>query len=497
MKQAKSHFSTGQLESDLKARTIQGATATFVGQGLKFLLQIGSIMVLARLLTPDDFGLVAMVTAVTGFILIFKDLGLSMATVQRAEIKHAQVSTLFWINLALSTILMLITLALAPAIAWFYDDARLAKMAAVLSVAFILGGLTVQHQALLRRQMHFRTITLIDVSAMALGILAAIVCAWVGLTYWSLVWMQIVTALATAIGVWVASGWIPSLPTRRSGVRSMLKFGGYLSAYSFVNYFARNADQILIGRFYGAGALGLYSRAFSILLFPIGQITAPMTAVAVPALSRLQDDPQRYRNYYLSAVKIIAYLSMPLVAFMGVVSEEIVYFVLGENWLESSTIFTALAFAAFWSPFASTTGWIFISRGETRRMLQCALVATPVRIIAFLIGIRWGVLGVAISYSITITLQIIPQFWFALKNSPLSVWSVLAVVSKPFFLSLIVAGASFYVHMRIAGNGYLESLAGTAFTAAISLIVLVLLVRPLRDDIVMLAAKAGLPLVRS
>lgn len=491
MKRASSHFATEHLKSDLKARTVRGATATFVGQGVKFLLQIGSTMVLARLLTPDDFGLVAMVTAVTGFIMIFKDLGLSMATVQREEINHAQVSTLFWINLALSALSMLITLALAPVIARFYGDTRLTAITAALSVAFLFGGLTVQHQALLRRQMHLTAVTFIDVAAMASGILTAIICAWIGLRYWSLVWMQIVTALATAAGVWIASGWIPGLPTRRSGVRSMLKFGGHLSAFNFVNYFARNLDNILIGRFYGAEPLGLYSRAYSLLLLPIGQITAPMTAVAVPALSRLQNDPERYRSYYLKAVKIIAYLSMPLIAVMGVVSEEIVYFVLGENWLDSSAIFTALVYAAFWSPVAVTTGWIYVSRGETHRMFQWSLVITPLTVVAFLIGILWGALGVAIAYSITVTLQIIPQFWFALKNAPLSVWNVLAAINRPFFLSLIVTAVSLCVHMQIVGNGYFESLTGTTLTAAASFLALFLLVRPFRSDIVMLATNVA------
>jgi PST family polysaccharide transporter len=271
----------------------------------------------------------------------------------------------------------------------------------------------------------------------------------------------------------------------------MLKFGGYLSAFNLVNYFARNFDNILIGRFHGAEPLGLYSRAYSLLMLPIGQITAPMTAVAVPALSRLQKEPERYRSYYLQAIKIIAYISMPLVALMGIVSEEIVYFVLGENWLESSAIFTALVYAAFWSPVAVTTGWIYVSRGETHRMFQWSLIITPVIVTAFVIGIRWGALGVAIAYSIIVTLQIVPQFWFALKNSPLSVWNVLAAIKHPFFLSLIVTAVSFSAHMQVVGNGYLESLAGTILTAAASLLALVVLVRPFRNDIVMLATSVA------
>jgi len=480
---AHSHFSTDHVKRDLRGRTVRGAAATFVGQGSKFLLQMISIAVLARLLTPQDFGLVAMVTAFTGFVMIFKDLGLSMATVQHENISHTQVSTLFWINLGLSILLMLITLALAPAIAWFYGDPRLTVITAALSVAFIFGGLTVQHQALLRRQMRLRAVTVIDVSAMATGILVAVVSAWAGWGYWALVWMQVATALITAAGVWIASGWIPGRPGRRSGVRAMLKFGSYLAAFNFVNYFARNADNILIGRFVGADALGLYSRAYSLLLFPIGQITAPMTAVAVPALSRLQSDPERYKSYYVKAIKIVAYLSMPLIVLMGVLSREIAYLILGGNWLGSSPIFAALVFAAFWSPVAVTVGWIYVSRGETQRMFLWSLITTPLTVLSFVVGIHWGTFGVAVGYSTIVTLQVIPQFWFALRNAPLNVWNVLAAIGPPFVVSLIVMAVSLTVHVQIAGYGYLASLAGTTLATAASVPAVVFLVGPLRNDV--------------
>ncbi len=148
-------FDTEYLKADLKGRSVRGGAVTMAAQGIKFFLQIGSTVVLARLLTPEDFGLIAMVTAVTGFVMMFKDMGLSMATVQRAEIDHAQISTLFWINVVLSLAFMLLTATLAPAIAWFYSEPRLTWITLALAGAFIFSGFTVQHQALLRRQMNF------------------------------------------------------------------------------------------------------------------------------------------------------------------------------------------------------------------------------------------------------------------------------------------------------------------------------------------------------
>lgn len=433
-----SPFLTHYTTEEIKRRSVRGGVATLAAQGAKFVLNLGSTVVLARLLSPQDFGLIAMVTAVTGFMMIFKDLGLSMATVQRAEINHNQVSTLFWINLGLSAALMLLTLALAPAVAWFYREPRLIAATAVLSTAFLFGGLTVQHQAILRRQMRLSAVAGVEVVAMAAGVLSAIVFAWAGWGYWSLVWMQIVTAATNAAGVWIASDWRPGRPVRRSGVGSMLSFGGNLTGFHIVNYFSRNFDNMLIGRFCGALPLGLYSRAYSLLLFPIAQITAPVTAVGVPTLSRLQNEPERYRRFYLKAVRFIAYVSMPLVAAMAALSPELIWMVLGREWMGAGPIFTVLAVAAIWQPVGATVGWVYVSRGQAHRMLAWGCISAPLIVLSFLIGLPWGAIGVATAYAVCITLIIVPSFSFALKQSPISVRDVFSVLYHPLALSLIV-----------------------------------------------------------
>lgn len=424
-----------------------------------------------------------MVTAVSGFIMVFKDLGLSMATVQRDEINHGQISTLFWINVVLSAILMLVTLALAPAVAWFYKDSRLLAVTAALSTAFLFGGLTVQHQALLRRQMRLSAVATIEVVSMAAGILAALLCAWAGLGYWSLVWMQIATVATNAAGVWLASGWIPGRPVRRSGVRSMLAFGGNLTGFGMINYFSRNFDNVLIGRFCGAQSLGLYSRAYSLLLFPIGQITAPMTSVAIPALSRLQSEPELYRRFYLKAIKFIAYASMPLVAAMGVLSTEIVRLVLGEEWLDASPIFMVLVLAAIWQPVGSTVGWIFISGGQTRRMFAWACISTPLILLFFLAGLPWGAIGVATGYAICTILIMVPGFSFALKGSSISVWDVFSALYQPLVLSVIIALAMTITRTSVIQFGPVWITAVCLATGAIVFLALALGLNSVRTDV--------------
>ena len=217
-------------------------------------------MVLARLLVPSDFGLVAMVTAITGFVAIFRDCGLPAATIQRAEITRAQISTLFWINCGLGLVLMLVVLALSPVIAWFYHEPRLLWITGALSIAFAITGVAVQHQALLRRQMRFKTLAMIDVLSMAFGVSIGMAMAWVGFGYWSLVGVTFGSTLLNSALVWLKCDWRPDTFRRRVGARSMLAFGGHLMGFDVLNYFTRNFDNVLIGRALGSIALGVYSK---------------------------------------------------------------------------------------------------------------------------------------------------------------------------------------------------------------------------------------------
>jgi len=431
-------FDTEYLKADLKGRSVRSGAVTIAAQGVWFFLQIGSMVVLARLLTPQDFGLIAMVTAVTGFVATFKSMGLSMATVQKAEINHGQISTLFWINVVLSLGVMLVIAALAPAIAWFYGEPRLTWITLALAGAFIFGGLTIQHQALLRRNMRFGTLALIRIIGMVAGIITAIIAAFYGAGYWALVLMQLATAIAGAIAVWVVCGWRPGLPVRRSGVREMLAFGGNLTGFNVLNYFARNADNLLIGKFWGSGQLGLYSKAYSLLMFPIRQIRGPISSVAIPALSRLQDDPEQYRRYYYRAVNMIAFISMPLVAILAALSDEVIRVILGEQWLGAANIFKVLAFVALLQPSTSTTGWVFISLGQTNRMMRWALLKVPLNVVAFIIGLPWGPIGVASAYLLYCLLISIPNMLVAFRYSPIGVVAFFKAIRCPLIVSLIL-----------------------------------------------------------
>jgi O-antigen/teichoic acid export membrane protein len=433
-------FQTEHLRKDLHGRSFRGGVITLSAQGVKFLLGLVSTAALARLLRPQDFGLLAMVTSITSFVGLFKDLGLSTATVQRSRVTHAQASFLFWVTVALSLTVTLVVLALAPVIAWFYHEPRLVGITLVVSLNFIFGGLTVQHQALLRRQMQFKAIAIRDVIALACGIAIGITLAWFGFGYWSLVAVLSSTNVANCILVWTICRWRPGAFRRGVGARGMLAFGGNLTASNVLNYFTRNFDNILIGRVIGSGALGIYTKAYGLLMLPISQINFPMAAVLLPGLSQLQNDAREYAKLFVNAVRGIALITIPIVVFCFFFSRDVVLVLLGRKWLPVAAVFQLLAPAALFEAISFAPSWLCQSLGRSRRQFHYALVFTPICVAGFLIGIRWGIAGVALSYSITFSVLFWAYVWYSSKDSPVR-FSEICVVFLAAFVPALLAGA--------------------------------------------------------
>jgi len=445
-------FGTEHLKGNLKERSVRSGAVTMAAQMTKFFLYMGSTVVLARLLTPQDYGLIAMVTAITGFVALFKDMGLSMATIQKAEINHLQVSTLFWINVATSIVLALILALLAPMISWFYNEPRLTWITLALAGTFIFSGLTVQHQALLRRQMRFPALAMIEIGSMGIGIATGIVLAWYGAGYWALVGLPAATALSYAVLVWVFCGWRPGLPVRRAGIFSMLAFGGHLTGCGIVNYFARNFDNILLGRFYGVGVLGLYSRAYNIMTLPINQIRNPLESVAIPALSHIQNDPVRYKKYYIKLVTLLAFIAMPLMVFLFVCADQVIGLLLGSKWSGAADIFKILCIAAFIQPVATTWGLVLVSLGQSKRYLKWGIANSILIILSFILGLPWGAIGVAAGYTIATYVLLAPTLWYCFRRSPISITDFFSAISRPVIASICMGAAIFPTYLLLANQ---------------------------------------------
>lgn len=387
--------------------------------GLKFAVSIVATAILARLLSPSDYGLIGMVAVATNFVVMFKDLGLSLATVQKTEISSRQISTLFWVNLTLSVVTMVLMILLAPAVSWFYGDSRLTMITIVSACGFIVGGLTVQHEALLKRQMRFMTLSAIALASMIVGYSVGIAFAWYGFGFWALVFSQLALLITNAVLVWITCGWRPGLPRRDTGVRSMLSFGGNITAYGAVNYFSKNADNLLIGKFWGPQQLGLYSKAAQLVGLPTDQVHEPVMAVAVPALSRLADSPERYRKAYLRIMEKVLMLVMPAVALLIVSSDWLVSIVLGAQWKEAGPILVFMSIAGLFQPVINTAGSVLVTQGRSRHLLYWSLISAPLSILSILAGLPWGATGVAASYSLTRVFITNPlMYWFVGRSGP-------------------------------------------------------------------------------
>src|SRR6266550_4509535 len=380
-------FRTDHLMDSLGGRTARGGVVTMASHGMKFAISIVATAVLARLLSPQDYGLIGMVAVATNFIVMFKDLGLATATVQKSEITSEQISTLFWVNLTLSVITMLVMILLAPAISWFYGDSRLTMIAIVSAIGFLIGGLTVQHEALLKRQMRFMALSAVALAAMVGGYVVGVVFAWYGFGYWSLVYSQLALLTIDAVLVWTLCGWRPGLPKRNTGVRSMLSFGGNITGYGTVNYFSKNADNLLIGRFFGPRQLGLYNKAAQLVGLPTDQVHEPVMAVTVPALSRLADSPERYRKAYLRIMEKVLMLVMPAVALLIVSSDWIVSIVLGAQWKEAGPILVFMSIAGLFQPVINTAGSVLVTQGRGRHLLYWSLISSPLSILSIMAGL--------------------------------------------------------------------------------------------------------------
>lgn len=430
------YFNTAHLKANLKQRSVRGGAVTIAAQGSKFFLKLGSTAILARLLTPEDYGLIGMATVVVSFVEYFKDLGLSAATIQRAEINHQQVSVLFWINFGISCLVTLVIALLAPAIANFYHEPRLREITLGLAINFIFGGLTVQHQALLRRQMQFTSLAKIEVVSIAIGIITAIIAAYYGLNYWALVLMLMATAISNTVGVWFSCSWRPGLPRLDSGVRAMLTYGGNLTGFSLVNYFSRNLDNILIGRRWGSEQLGFYAQAYKLLLLPIQQINSPITSVALPTLSSLQTEPDKYCRYYYKAILLITTLGMPIVGFMFAAADKVILLMLGQQWLGAVPLFKFLIPAAFVGTFNVAPGWVFQSLGRTDRYFRIGTLIAIINTMIFLVSVRWGAIGVAIAYGLSQPILIIITINYCYSGTSLKVMDFVRTIFRPAFAAI-------------------------------------------------------------
>ena len=423
----------------LRRSAVRGVGVTIAGQAGNFAVMIGSVVILARLLTPADFGIVTMVTT---FSLLFRSFGLNGFTeliMQREELTHSLTSNLFWINLGIGTILTLAFASAGPLLALFYHNSAIAQVTQGMSLTIGIGCLGWIHLGLLQRAMHFRTTATISFVGQLLLVIVTIVLAMAGWHYWALVWGSVTQTVVTAAGAWLMCRWIPSRPGRVTGTGPGLKFAMNVYSHFTFGYLTRNTDNLLVGWRYDARALGFYKKAYDLFVLPETQLLAPMSAVVVSTLSRVSRDREQFQRYFLRAISVLALVGMGIGADFALVGEDLILFLLGPGWQEAGRIFSLFGPGIGVMLLYNTHGWIHLSIGRPERWFRWGLMEFVCTASLFLLTLPWGSSGIAFAWTTSYFLLMFPGFWYAGKPIGLGIGPVFAVIWK-FFVSSAMAG---------------------------------------------------------
>ena len=424
----------------LGRNTARGGTAVALAQVTATVVNIVALSFLARMIPPTDFGLLAKVTALTGVAGLLGDMGLSLAVVQSKSINRDQLSAFFWINAAVVSGIALSIASLSPAFAWFYDERRVVSITLAIAMNIVLSGLGGQHRAIMRRQMKFAKLAFIETFSLVVAAVTAIVLAqWMG--YWALVSQLLVGSIVRTSLLWIVCGFVPRFIVFETGIRSHLTMGASFTVGNFVNYLVRNADNVLIGRVWGSQAVAFYTKAYALLLMPLNRIAGPMSQVAVPALSRLQSDRMRYREFFRKGCGIAALLQVPISFFAAVAGKDIVLAILGPTWHAAIPVFMALVPNLLASTTSPGTSWIVLSTGETSRYLKAIFINAFLVLIGYCVSVRYGIVTVAWVFSITTVVTRIPTILFALKASPATPADFFLPFRLPVAYSFIASAA--------------------------------------------------------
>lgn len=444
---------TDAIRNDLRSRSVRAAGLTWAAGIADFVLRIGSTAILARLIMPQQFGVVMMVTAVTAVADQFRDLGLSTVTVQRKHITHQEVTNLFWINVSAGVGIALIIAAASPLVSVYYKEPRVTLITCILATNFIWGGLVVQHEALLARTLRLGNIAAVRVLSSVVSVVVAVLLAWKGFGYWALVWKEVVRWGLLTVGMWICLPWIPGLPCRNTNVWGMVRFGAHLSGANILVSITAGADRFLLGKFWGATAVALYRQAYQLLVLPMDQVLGPVFQVTQPGLSMLQTEDSKYRHFYKKVLTLVCIATMPVSLFVAATAAEITRVLLGPQWVECTGVLMILSLGTFIKEPVRWSAHILITRGKSKRYLKLTMLQNVILVVFMLIGVRWGITGVAVADVMATYFLAVPTLYFSLKGSPVTIRMFIATVARPAAASIGMAAGVILLHPLVLSIG--------------------------------------------
>ena len=472
------YFEDNKPVEDHSAKSLRGGAVSIAARGINAVVQIGSVLFLARLLSPEDYGLVSMVTAFTGFAPSLVDLGTRDSIVQRLRITRGEISALFWLTIMVGTGFALVTAACGPLIAHFYHEPRLTMIAATSSLTFVACALSVQHYALMRRVLMFHELAVIEVVANVLSAALAVAIALAGAEYWALVVRPIATPVFVSAGVWLKCRWLPGRPDVSQGVRESVKFGLNITGYCMTDFGGRSGDRIAIGYRTGAAGLGQYQNALFIYDNLLDVLVFPLHSVAVASLSKLRDDLGELKRAWSKALSTVAFYAMPAFGLLAVTSRDIVVVLLGAKWASAGMLLTVLAFRGMPHSVERTLGWLHVTAGRSDRWVKWGLFATGAQFVALFCGLPFGPMGVAVAYVVAMFILFVPAIAYAGRPLEIGAMDVVAAVWRQMVAALLAAGATFFISATVLAGVHplLRALSlGVAYSALYLVVVIAIL----------------------
>ncbi len=422
------------LKSSVTTGVKWTSVSHFGRQGMQFV----TTAVLAHMLSPADFGLVGMATVVIGFVALFKDLGTSAAIIRKQDISDSLLSSIFWLNIGFGFLAMVALYLLSPLIAFFFKEPRIEPLLEALSLSFFVSGFGILHQSLLERQLAFNKLAVLEITATLIGSVAGIATAFLGWGTWSLICQMLVITVVSTILLWFASSWKPAFAINWSEVKGVSSYSMNLTGFNIFNYFARNIDNLLVGKFLGAQNLGYYSLAYRLMFYPLQAISGVISRVMFPLYSQIQDDNRRFRQIYLTIAGTIGFMTFPSMLVLLALTQPVIVAVFGSQWIPVVLLVKILIPVGMAQSIITTVGMIYQSKGRTDWMFRWGIFSGTVVTIGFVIGLKWGILGVAVSYLIASTLLIYPNLVIPFGLIDLKVRDLGKVLLRPLACSLIV-----------------------------------------------------------
>jgi polysaccharide transporter, PST family len=446
------YFEENKPYTGLGQASLRGGVTVVAARGLNTFVQLGSTILLARLLSPHDFGLVAMVLALVGFAPMLIDLGTSEASTQKTHITRPEVSALFWLSIAISVVLTVLLVGASGLIARFFGEPSLTGIVLVSSLTLVMTAVSNQHYALMRRAMQFRQIAMVDISANVVGSVVSVAMAFAGWGYWSLVAKPVVTSVLTAVGVWMSCRWVPGRPRLTPDVKELVKFGTGVAGFTMTDYLARSADRVALGYFYGAGTLGYFQNAFTIYSNLLSILTEPLHNIAASGLSKLRNNADELKRSWATALSSLSFFSSAAFAVLAVTGQDFVVIVLGPKWAPAGPLLCIFAVRGIAHGIERTMGWLHVAAGRSDRWMRWGVLSAFFQLLALAAGLPFGVIGVAIAYTIAMFGLFLPALVYAGRPLGIGPRAVLQAVGPQTAGGLIAVALGLLLQQEVLAD---------------------------------------------